>query len=166
MSKPILTQSRLRELFDYDPETGVFTRKLSRGGKAMTGAKVGNYAGGGYLKVNLNKRNEYLHRLAWVITYGVWPAGVVDHINGIKDDNRIANLRDVTRSANQHNMPSRTNNWIGCPGVSWSTSASKWRARITLDRKEIHLGSFANLAEAIAARHAAKTIYHPTAPTQ
>ncbi len=166
MSKPILTYARLRELFDYDSETGVFTRKQNRGGKAMAGATVGNYAGGGYLKVSINKRNEYLHRLAWVMVHGVWPDGVIDHINGVKDDNRIANLRDVTRSANQHNMPSRINCWTGCVGVSWRADECKWRARITIQHKEIHLGLFSTLAEAVSARQAAKLIYHPTAPAQ
>ena len=165
MSKPILTQARLRELFDYDPETGVFVRKLSRGGKAMLGAAVGNYAGGGYLKVSICKRNEYLHRLAWLFIYGSSPVGVIDHINGKKDDNRIANLRDISRSENQHNMPSRINCWTGHPGVSWSTSANKWRARITVQYREINLGVFSTMADAIKARAAAKKIHHPSAPT-
>lgn len=159
-----LTQTRLKELLDYDPETGVFIRKQSRGGKAMKGVAVGNYCGGGYLKVSINRKNEYLHRLAWLATHGTWPEGVIDHINGVKDDNRLVNLRDVTRSANQHNTRARTNSTVGCPGVSWSTSACKWRVRLTVERKEIHLGVFSSLTDAIAARHAAKLIYHPTAP--
>lgn len=166
MSEPILTQSRLRELFDYDPDTGVFTRRVGRGGVALVGRKVGNYAGGGYLKVSINKRNEYLHRLAWLYMYGKYPNGVIDHINGVKDDNRLTNLRDVTRSENQHNMSTRINCWTGCLGVSWVAKSCKWKVRITVRHKEIHLGLFATLAEAIAARQAAKLIHHPTAPTQ
>ena len=163
MCKPILSYERLRELLDYDPETGVFTRKISRGGVAIAGKQVGNNAGG-YLTVSINKRNEYLHRLAWLFTYGKYPEGVIDHINGKKDDNRLKNLRDVSRSSNQHNMPARINNGVGCPGVSWSNSTRKWRARITVQHKEIYLGVFPSLTEAISARQAAKLIYHPSAP--
>lgn len=164
MSKSILSYERLRELLDYDPETGVFTRKIGRGGVAVAGKAVGNYAGGGYLKVSINKRNEYLHRLAWLYSYGEHPKGVIDHINGKKDDNRLVNLRDVTRSENQHNMPSRINCWTGCPGVSWSAENCKWKARITVNYKEIYLGLFAFKDDAISARQAAKRLYHPTAP--
>ncbi len=112
----------------------------------------------------IDRRKLLLHRAAWLYVYGSWPAGVIDHINGVKHDNRIANLRDVTRSENQHNRRSHINNWVGCPGVTWSAVACKWRVRITLNNEEEHLGLFSNLLDAIAARKTAKQIYHPTTP--
>lgn len=165
MSKPILTQSRLRELFDYDPETGVFTRKVS----PQRPDRAGKQAGGPsqkYYRISIDKRYYQAHNLAWLYVHGHWPVHQIDHINRDGRDNRISNLRDVTPSENQHNLGRDSRNWSGATGVSWCAQTSSWYAQIQYRGTHKYLGRFKNKADAISARQAAKAIYHPTAPTQ
>lgn len=135
----------------------------------MAGTTVGNLSGrgwntgSGYLKVNLHKKNQYLHRLAWFYTHGVWPPHEIDHINGVKTDNRLANLRLVTHSENQHNIRARKNS-AAFTGVRRSASKDNWSARITVNGKETHIGCFSTAIQAHHAYLAAKAVYHPTAP--
>lgn len=158
-----LTQARLKELFDYDPETGVVTRRRSTT-KSPAGSPVGSKVGAGYLGTFVDGRRQLIHRIVWVYIHGVWPPHDIDHINGVKADNRLANLRLATRSENQHNMRDRKNNTSGFVGVRRSDSASAWSARITVEGREIHIGCFSTAELASAAYQAAKLIHHPTAP--
>lgn len=164
MKSVSLTQQRLQELFAYDPETGLLTRKVRVGSRGPIGQVVGSSVGAGYLAVSIYYEKFILHRLIWLYVYGDWPQHDIDHINGIKTDNRLANLRHVTRSENQHNMRSRKNNTSSVVGVRRSASKNGWRARITVNSKEIHIGSYPTSAQAAEAYRAAKKIYHPTAP--
>lgn len=159
-----LTQAQIRQMFDYDPISGLMTRKISTGSRGRDGAKVGTLVGAGYLKVSINYENFLVHRLVWLHVHGVWPTEDIDHINGVKTDNRLANLRLVTKSQNQHNIRQRHNNTSGFTGVRPNTTENKWAARITVNSKEIHLGCFSTKEAAAAAYQNAKRIYHPTAP--
>jgi hypothetical protein len=96
-----LTLDRVNHLLAYSPTTGIFTWKVQQG-KARTGSEAGTIQHG-YRKVTIDKEQIKLHRLAWFVTYGAWPTGQIDHINGDKADNRIANLRDVPMSVNMQN---------------------------------------------------------------
>jgi hypothetical protein len=96
---PDIPDEYLRALFAYDPETGKFARKIPYGSQAV-GSEPGSLSPQGYRQIGVMGRTVPAHRLAWRYVHGVWPSGDVDHINGTRDDNRIVNLRDVTRSQN------------------------------------------------------------------
>lgn len=164
MSKPILTQSRLRELFDYDPETGIVTRKLCTANRQKIGEEVGHKYKRGYLQATINYVKYPLHRLIWVLQYGVWPKGDIDHIDRDRANNRLANLRDVSRSENMQNAGVSSANWSGYTGVAWDKSKCLWVAQIKANGKQLFLGRFKDPAAASTAYQAAKLIYHPTAP--
>ena len=149
-----LTQARLKELLRYDPETGEFVWLESRG-KIKAGQKAGTVKGG-YAVVRIQYVQFYMHRLAWLYVKGVWPSHEIDHENGKRSDNRFNNLRDVTSGENKKNMATRSDNVSGVSGVSWLPHRSKWRVRISHNKKEIHLGMFAKKEDAIAARKTAE----------
>ena len=115
----------------------------------------------GYLRVRVDLNIYPQHILAWVITYGVWPNTDIDHINQIKHDNRISNLRLVSRSENNHNSPAPRNNTSGVKGVEWAPKTQKWRAVIVHNKTKVHLGYFSSKQRATEARKAAELKYFP-----
>ena len=154
-----LTAEYLRSILDYDPATGIFTRKVSNSNRVKVGDVAGSQSGGGYLNIMVGSRLYKSHRLAWLYVYGVWPKGQIDHVNRVRTDNRIANLRDVSRKQNMQNASKRSDNTSGHPGAYWDKQKSKWQAQITHNYKSIHLGYFASLEEAISARKAGELKY-------
>ena len=105
-----LTAERLRELLNYDPDTGEFRRCTSRGG-AAAGTLAGCPGGpGSYRIIRVDRVIFLAHRLAWLHSYGVWPTKDIDHIDGDKTNNRIANLREATRAQNVMNAGPRRDN--------------------------------------------------------
>ena len=154
-----LTAEYLRSVLHYEPETGIFTRKVSTARRVKAGDIAGCPDGDGYLRIKLQSRRYKAHRLAWLHFHGVWPKDQLDHINRNRSDNRIANLREATNKQNQQNTGKRSDNKSGHPGVSWYKPYSKWRAQIMHNQKQIHLGYFSILEEAIAARKAAEKLY-------
>lgn len=160
MASPSLTQSQLKELLHYDPDTGIFTNKVFRGPKALKNAEVGCINSKGYLTLNIKLKNYKCHRLAWLYIYGVWPKDQIDHINQNKIDNRIANLREVTKSQNGQNTSLRADNTSGHKGVSWSKGHRKWQAQIKVNNVYLYLGYFDNLDGAVAARKQAEEQLH------
>lgn len=147
-----LTAERLRDLLDYDPATGIFTWKIDRNQLAKAGDRAGYKRHDGYLMVNICGKVHLGHRLVWLHVHGVWPADMIDHINGVPGDNRIANLRPATRSQNMMNMAPLARSTSGHKGVSWAKRASKWEAHITVARRKISLGHHQKIDDAIAAR--------------
>ena len=147
----MVTQKQLKDQLDYDPCTGVFKRKKNRGK-----AKIGDVAGGinnkGYVYIRVFSVKYRAHRLAWLYVYGDFPKNQIDHINRIKTDNRIANLRDVTMSVNQRNRNLQANNTSGHVGVRWQKKAKCWRVTIA----DVHYGHFKSKAAAI---EKAKSVY-------
>lgn len=164
MSKQILTQEYLRSLFDYDPETGLVTRKTCTANRQTVGEVVGSKYKRGYLVATINYTKYPLHRLIWLWVHGEWPAADVDHINRDRADNRLLNLRSVTRSENSHNAGMSRANRSGFTGVSWDKSKTRWLASIRANGKQHYLGRFDTPQAASAAYLAAKAVYHPTAP--
>ena len=139
----MITQERLKELFNYDPLVGLFIRKVSR-----PSCKKGSIAGTdnkGYVKICVDKKRFFAHRLAWMYMYGEWPRKEIDHLNHIKDDNRIINLRDVSRSDNARNFPLFLTNTSGYSGLYFNKKKKRWVVQLLQKvRKE-----FENKKEAI-----------------
>lgn len=145
-----ITQERLKELLSYDPETGVFRWKVDRR-KVKAGTRAGALTKG-YIVISVDGKKYKAHRLAWLYTYGCWPTNEIDHVNRVKDDNRLCNLRDVTRQQQQFNR--------GVKGYSWYKRDRKWQAQIKLNGILRYLGLFDTPEEANAAYLAAKEELH------
>lgn len=154
-----MTQNELKDLFLYDPITGIFTNKIRRSG-SCAGKKAGSLNNNGYALIRINKKNYAAHRLAWLYMYGAWPTFEIDHINMVRHDNRICNLREVTRFQNSQNTGLNSNNTSGHKGVHWDTTNSKWKGQIRLNGKRFSLGYFINLNDAILARKQAEEQLH------
>jgi hypothetical protein len=148
----MLTQAQLKELLHYDPETGLFIWVASSGCR-LKGERAGSLHHSGYMNLWVNKKQYRSHRLAWFYVHGVWPIEI-DHINHIRDDNRLINLREATRQQNNRNASRRKDNTSGISGVS--QFKGKWRARIRVNKKEIHLGYFDDKFEAVCAKKSAE----------
>jgi hypothetical protein len=154
------TQARLKELFIYDPDSGVFTRRISTGRHDRH--KAGKVAGtkGIYWHMHVDGKRFVGHRLAWMYVYGEPPKEDLDHINQNKLDNRIENLREATRRQNMQNVTLHKHNSSGFKGVAWHSLRKKWRAYIFNGYKQTHLGLFETLDQAVQARKAAESQYH------
>jgi hypothetical protein len=143
----------LKAKYDYDPTTGEFRRRTSWG-KQKAGDIAGCISPQSYRYLTFKGRATPAHRLAWLWVYGDWPAADVDHINRNRLDNRIENLRSVTRSVNCHNIAARSSS--GEKGVTAGSRGRGWEARIMVNRKPIYLGFYSTKEEAAAARKGAE----------
>ena len=157
MKKPLIARERVLQLVDYDPVSGLLTRKTSRGG-FKAGSIAGSLHREGYVVITLDGRQYGVHRIAWLISTGQWPANEIDHKNGLRSDNRLANLREATRGENQGNRPKQSNNATGIKGVRWRKDRSKWTAQIACNGRVYHLGYFSTLEEANASYIGAASI--------
>lgn len=155
----MLTISRLKEMLEYNPLTGVFTWRKTASSRSPAGSKPVRKDQDGYLMVMLDGKNYRQHRLAWFYVHGLWPANQLDHINGVRDDNRIANLRECDEQNNNRNRSISRNNKSGASGVHFQQN--KWMVRIRTDRNtRMFFGYFDDfeLAELVAAE--AREKYH------
>lgn len=159
--KTELTAALLGELFSYDASTGIFTRKVSTTNRVKVGDVAGSPNKKGYINIMVLGRLHPAHRLAWLYAYGVWPRGQIDHINGVKSDNRLANLREATNAENRQNlMRAPSQSQTGLLGVGRHTPTGKWRARICVNGTTRYLGNYSTQEEAYAAYLAAKRELH------
>lgn len=154
------TQARLQELLDYDTASGIFKWKVDRTWSVKAGDVAGSPAAGGYVGVSVDWRVYRAHRLAWLYVHGEWPGGPLDHINGDKTDNRLANLRATTPVLNTQNQrKARSDNKCGVMGVR--LNCGKWEARIGIGGgRQKYLGVYADQAEAHAVYLEAKRRLH------
>jgi len=162
---PVITHAQLKESLDYNPETGVFIWLLPYKNSRINRC-VGDIAGavwtGVYMGISVRGGNYLSHRLAWFYVYGVWPL-YIDHKDHDRVNNRINNLRSVTRNENQQNRSLNKNNTSGVTGVFWSKVMLKWAAKMTIDGDKKTIGYFTDKFEAICARLSAnnKHGFHP-----
>ena len=177
MPKELPSPELLRKLLRYEPDTGkLYWRKrtpdMFKSGKfssecicaswnkryanRLALASKNNW---GYLIGRISDRLYKSHRVIWAIFYGDWPDEHIDHINGIRDDNRIVNLRSVSNAENGMNTKLPATNTSGACGVFWHKKNEKWIAQINVNGRRKHIGSFADKNDAIVARKNAEIKY-------
>jgi hypothetical protein len=155
--KKLPSNKRLNELLRYNPQTGELRWKTNRRGTA----KAGQLAGvidkpHGYVKVCIDNVRYKAHRICYKMATG-WDVGIfeIDHINGVRSDNRLSNLRMVDALTNRKNTKRRSDNTSGYTGVYFIKRSKKWRAQLKVNGKKVHLGCFEKLEDAVAVRAAA-----------
>ena len=148
----MITQAQIKKLISYDPITGVVTF-------LNTNKKSNTKTPKGYKSICLLGKGRIEHRVIWLYMTGLHPKGQIDHINGIRDDNRFLNLRDVTNQENHKNKTLLSNNKSGVTGVAWSEIRGVFRSSITVNLKHVHLGYFDNLLDACCSRLSAQLKY-------
>jgi hypothetical protein len=166
----MLTQERANQLFEYTETTGDLRFKprpesefaTHRAFKIFQSKCEGKIAGwkhcAGYVSLRVDGKDWLAHRLIWLMATGEIPDGEIDHKNGDRSDNRLSNLRVVTKTENARNQSLRLNNSTGVNGVIWDTRRSAFRAEITLDGRLVYLGQFKTVEEAGAARQGAEKV--------
>lgn len=166
----IITQELLKELLDYNQETGVFIWKkrernhfaTQRGfntwNTRWSSKEAGSLRNEGYICISIFGKTYSAHRLAWLCIHGEWPTEI-DHINHSKTDNSFFNIREASRTENNKNHPLRKDNKSGFNGVTWYKADSKWVVHVMAHGKDVFLGYFTSLKDAIAVRKAANIKY-------
>jgi len=154
-----LTQARLKEVLDYNPETGAFTWLIQLSPTGTAGSTAGTTGKEGYTSITINGKKYQSHRLAFLYMIGAMPPNDTDHINGIRDDNRWVNLRTVTRTENLRNAKRPNTNTSGVIGVFWRKDRSKWIASIGVNGKGKHTSYHDDWFEAVCARKSAEREY-------
>jgi len=161
MKSPELTATRLREALAYDARTGVFTWRASNA-RRRAGDKAGSICPAGYVRIGVSGRLYQAHRLVWLHVHGEFPPDEIDHLNGVRNDNRIVNLRCADRTINaQNRRKATTGSRSQKLGVSWNGRRNQWLVRIHANDETLHLGYFDDKDEAHAAYVAAKHKHHP-----
>lgn len=152
----------LRENLRYDPETGLLWW-LKRGPNRNVNSPAGHLHKK-YLRITLNYKRVMAHVVAWLLHYGELPKRGIDHENRNGHDNRICNLRDVTRSVNCKNRKRRSDNSSGVNGVHWNSKLNKWQVAIGINGVQTYLGVYERMEDAIRVRreHEPENEYHPS----
>lgn len=164
----MIPDDKISRIASYDPSTGIIVwldrlpdtfgccpkernRVASRWNKLRSGKVAGHKNSNGYIVLCIEKKTLQAHRIAWMLHYGEWPKGQIDHINGIRDDNRIENLRVVTSAENAKNKRVLSSNTSGHMGVHFHKGTGKWHARIMSDGVRTHIGAFDSKLDAASA---------------
>lgn len=157
----MISAEQAREWYDYNPDSGVFTRRVQRKSRPA-GSVLAGTLNHGYLRVMVAGRSYSLHRLAFLWMTGHWPSADVDHIDGDRTNNRWANLRDVDRSTNLQNTRAAKshNKSTGILGAYFHKKTGRYTSRIRSCGRNVHLGMFSTPQEAHAAYVAAKRQLH------
>jgi hypothetical protein len=151
-----MTYEEAHALFVYDPETGLLTNRVSRRyGQIAAGTEIGCLHHTGYVVLSVGKKQHRAHRVAWLLGTGAWPTGSIDHINGVKDDNRLVNLRDADSTTQQRNQGLNKDNKSGLAGV-FILKSGRVRATINYEGRRHVLGTYLDYFEAVCARKSAE----------
>lgn len=150
VTKDDIPISTLREMFFIDDQW-CLRNKVTRSNNAKVGNKSGNKRPDGYIKISIGGKNYRAHRIIWALHYNKWPQKQIDHINGIRDDNRIENLREADYSENSMNGSNWSNNKSGIKGVRWREDMNRYVGFVGMNRKQKHVGTFTNIEDAIEA---------------
>lgn len=147
-----MQQTELKSILHYDAPTGVFRwRKEMKHGRIKPWSIAGCVDGDGYIKIKFDQQDYRAHRLAWLYVHGQMPEHQIDHINGIRNDNRICNLRQATIKQNNENTSLRKDNSTGCRGVHFSKREGKYVAKVEHNKQRILVGYFDQLEDAAIA---------------
>tara|TARA_R110000868_G_scaffold212233_1_gene462209 strand:- start:7 stop:516 length:510 start_codon:yes stop_codon:yes gene_type:complete len=157
MTDKILTQEKLKTLLSYDPDTGILTWRKKFCRSIKVGSQVGTPTSEGYVAFQIGGKKFYAHRAIWFFVHGVWPPEEIDHINHVRNDNRLCNLRLANRLENSHNTQKHEKNFSGHKGVVWHIRNKKWQVQMRFKGKAYYVGQFINLEEAIQARFQTET---------
>jgi hypothetical protein len=156
-----LTAARARELFSYDPATGELRNLVNRKW-AHAGALAGHLRrDDGSLRARIDGRRYQVDQVVWLVAYGAWPASLIGHINKVRSDNRLSNLRLSSRGESLRNAKLHKNNSSGFTGVSWEARRKLWLATIGVDNRAVYLGHFKDKDEAAAAYERARARLTP-----
>ena len=147
-----ITQETVRKLFNYDPDTGIVTRKVFVNSRAKEGGIVGSLGSNGYLHVVVSRKIISLHRLIWLWWYGYLPESHIDHISRDKTDNRLCNLREVSNQCNVRNSTVQSRSKTGVTGVG--IAHKKFIVQIVVNNVQYVLGRFSDFTEAVCHRYA------------
>jgi len=150
----MITQKELKRELKYDPKTGIFTRRKTKG-KIKKGSVAG-WLCKGYIRIRVNNEEHTANRLAFLYMDGYLPERETDHINRNTIDNRYSNLREVSTACNQRNRGNPCNNTSGVKGVCWSKKSNKWGASVMVSKKTKYLGLYDDFDDAVCARLAAE----------
>lgn len=161
--KADLTNEYLLAILSYEPQTGVFRwkKRIDRANSwnaQFSGKEAGSIGSSGYRFIAINDYPYLAHRLAWRMVVGEWPWPTVDHINGLKSDNRFSNLRIASTAENGWNSGAYSTNTSGYKGAYWD--GERWRAKIMANGVLKYLGSFQSPEDAAAAYVAAANELH------
>ena len=140
----MITQSELKKVLNYDPDTGLFTRISSTTNKCLIGKVAGCINKSGYISILIKSKRYYAHRLAWLYVYGEFPKLNLDHIDTNKNNNSISNLRLCTMSENLKNTKKYSNNKSGYKGVYKHTQTGRYCVQAMILGKKISLGCYAS----------------------
>lgn len=176
MTKNEITASLVASLLDYDPLTGKLLWKMRDESCGMPQRQINGFNSRfsgrpafdclnsrGYLQAGILGHKFTAHRVAWAIHFKRWPILELDHINGVRTDNRIANLREVATADNRRNAARYRNNTSGVTGVYWYKPTKRWMVHIRRDGRAVNLGYYRSFDEAVAVRRKAECDagFHP-----
>ena len=153
MADATLSHAEIKQIFDYEASTGKLIWKSCAGKERsnkqrLLGKEAGSIARNGYKRILIGRKQYLAHRIVWNWCKGKWPENEIDHINRNRLDNRIENLRDVSRTVNGRNLSLNSRNKSGLSGVRWTPQRNRWY--VTANGS--YLGSFPCLLDAAAAR--------------
>ena len=152
----MITHERLKEVLDYNPDTGIFRWRVTASNRAVAGSTAGSPDDDGYLKIRVDGRLYLAHRLAILYTDGYLPENTVDHKDRIPWHNWRLNLREASHQCQVRNCGMRKDNRSGVKGVYWDKTTGRWAAYVRVGGVMSNLGRFDNLLEAAYTRYAAE----------